>query len=292
MIYIYILITPARNEEKFLPKVIKSVINQKVQPKLWLIMDDGSTDNTPQIIKKYKNEIDWIHSIRIVRKTFEYKGVLSSSARVKKAIKHAQKLAKRKDIYYEYIGLLDADIKLKDNYFKVLLNEAIKQPKCGIISGLLHENNKRDKNTGYPRGGARLHDKNLFNDIGGYPVTASTDTVIFIKAKNRDWKLIKTGKTYGLQLRPPASSMGKWKGLIRRGEMRYYLRYHPINALLLSLKLSLEYPFYHGLAFFYGYFRSKLLKNKQTDDQEIINYFYYREYDHLKKKLNKIISSD
>ena len=59
---VYILITPAKNEEKYLLNVAESVISQTQRPVLWVIVDDGSTDNSPAIIKNLEKHHDWIQS--------------------------------------------------------------------------------------------------------------------------------------------------------------------------------------------------------------------------------------
>ena len=60
----YIVVTPCRNEEKNLPNLMQSMTAQTIKPALWVIVDDGSTDRTPEIIEKAKEKYDWIKSIR------------------------------------------------------------------------------------------------------------------------------------------------------------------------------------------------------------------------------------
>ena len=61
----YILITPAKNEEYSIPDVLQSIINQTIRPLMWIIVDDGSTDNTPKIIKDFEIKYKWIKTIRL-----------------------------------------------------------------------------------------------------------------------------------------------------------------------------------------------------------------------------------
>jgi biofilm PGA synthesis N-glycosyltransferase PgaC len=61
----YVLITPARDEAKFIEKTIKSVVTQTVLPLKWVIVSDGSTDGTDDIVKRYVAEHPWIELLRM-----------------------------------------------------------------------------------------------------------------------------------------------------------------------------------------------------------------------------------
>src|SRR5688572_8101054 len=62
----YVLISPCRDEAKFMRVTLDSVIKQTVRPALWIIVDDGSTDATPEILAKYSSEHPWI---KVVKRT-------------------------------------------------------------------------------------------------------------------------------------------------------------------------------------------------------------------------------
>ena len=102
----YIIITPVYNEEEYIEMTIKSVIKQTILPQLWLIVDDGSTDGTNDIIKKYEDKYDFIKSLRLNREeTDTYYGhrthvVLTGYKNVE-------------NMQYEFLGILDADITLE-----------------------------------------------------------------------------------------------------------------------------------------------------------------------------------
>ena len=60
----YVLVTPVRNEERFIEKTLASVCAQTLLPERWVIVDDGSNDRTPDIVKKYAREYPWIELVR------------------------------------------------------------------------------------------------------------------------------------------------------------------------------------------------------------------------------------
>jgi len=283
----YILVTPAKNEEENLPRVIKCVLAQTKKPRLWLIVDDGSTDNTYRIAKKHSELKEWIYVEKLNREKEEYDTEFGYSKVVKFGIENAMEKCQNEKINYKYVGILDADILLEKNYFELLLDKAESTKNCGIISGRLDLDGKKDFREGYPRGGAMLFHKKCLKEIGGYPITAAPDTVTNIKAKNRGWNLIKYYKAKGLQLRPPREGAGIWKGYKRKAEGRYYLNYHPVNAFLTSLYLCTKFPFYQGIAYFVGYFKSYFLNEPQTDDEEVKRFFYYESFNNLRKKIKK-----
>ena len=61
----YILVTPCKNEEESLPELARSVVNQAIKPKMWVIVDDGSTDRTPEILRDLALKHNWIQNIRL-----------------------------------------------------------------------------------------------------------------------------------------------------------------------------------------------------------------------------------
>ena len=113
----YVLITPARNEEEFIEQTIKSVIGQTVLPIRWVIVSDGSTDATNDIVKKYANAHKWIEFVLMPeRKERHFAGKV-----------HAFNAgyAKVKDLTYDIVGSLDADISFDPEYFDFMLRRRI-----------------------------------------------------------------------------------------------------------------------------------------------------------------------
>jgi len=267
--------------------VIEHILKQHLKPSLRVIVDDNSSDNTFHIIKKFADKISWIEPMKFKRESNEYDTEIGYSKVVSAGIDYAKKLAKNRGIQYNYIGILDADILLDENYFSNLVKVAEEIDKIGIISGVLYSPSKKDDKSKDPRGGARLFHKKCLEDIGGYPITAAPDTVTNIKARNRGWKLLKVENAIGTQLREPWAGISLWHGYKNKGKGRYYLCYHPVNAILTGIFLLCKFPFYPGLAFMHGYFSSFIKKEVQTEDKEIRDYFYNESLRELKHKLIK-----
>ena len=108
----YVLITPAHNEEPFIEKTIESMIHQTYPPLKWVIVDDGSTDRTPQIVREYLSQYPWIEMIQMPQRR--------DRSFVGKAGAFKAGSEKLRDLQYEIIGNVDADISFEKDHFEFL----------------------------------------------------------------------------------------------------------------------------------------------------------------------------
>src|SRR3989442_3566156 len=111
----YVLITPARNEAEFIESTIQSVVQQTLRPLRWIIVSDGSTDGTDDIIQNYTSEYPWIELVRQPERTERH------FAREVIAFNHGY--ARVSQLDYEIIGNLDADISFEPDYFAFLIRK-------------------------------------------------------------------------------------------------------------------------------------------------------------------------
>ena len=177
----YILVTPAKTRKGIFQRSQKLVIGQTVLPVLWVIVDDGSTDDTPKVIKNLESRFGWIKSIQLPPHprdiTFHYSYVC------KNGFDYAIQLCKTNAIQYDFIGLLDADTVLEASYFEKLIVEFNKNSRLGIASG--HITDMPDKEISwadvkkmnligrFPRGSGRFWRKECFFETGGYLIEPS-----------------------------------------------------------------------------------------------------------------------
>jgi len=274
----YIIVTPAKNEEENLPSTIRSIERQTVKPALWVIVDDGSTDNTPQIIEAAKKKHPWIQSIRLGEGVRDL-GMHYSSVCIS-GLNYAMEYCKRNKIEYEYIGTVDADMKLEKTYFENLIKEFRKDPKLGIASGgtwvrIKGKEIKLQLREDIPSGGHRLWRKECFEEAGGYSLTYAVDSVSNIKAKLRGWKVKRFEDYKAVQARMTGSAEGLWKGWKTEGEAMYYLGVHPLFVILRAIRYLFKKPYYIGLAFLVGYLNSYINRKEQIKDEEIKHYNRY-----------------
>lgn len=184
----YVIITPARNEEKSIRATIESVISQYALPEKWVIVSDASSDSTDSIVKQYLKTYKFIHFIRKeVRKETGFASKVSAFNIGFKAIT---------GIDYSFIGNLDADISFGPAYFDRVLKEFKYNPKLGISGGRVYEDinktfHKRKSSSSSVAGAVQLFRKQCFDQVGGYIplVNGGIDAAAEIIARSKGWEV-------------------------------------------------------------------------------------------------------
>jgi glycosyltransferase involved in cell wall biosynthesis len=256
-------------------------------------VDDGSTDETPGILEELKAKKSWIRSIRLPPRprdiTFHYSYVC------KQGFDHALEYCRENGIEYDYIGLLDADTVLEENYFGKLIDEFEKNSSLGIVSGGVYYNiggklsrEVSDKNL--PRGTGRLWRKSCFLETEGYQVEPSPDSISNTKAILRGWQLMQYVDVVEVQKRKTSAGEGLWKGYVKNGWMAYYVDKSLPMVLFNTLYYSLKSPYYTGTAYFYGYLNSAIKKEKKIRDMEIRTYYKSQNLGFLFSRISGVLS--
>jgi glycosyltransferase involved in cell wall biosynthesis len=282
----YILITPVKDEEKNLPNLSQCIIKQTYLPRAWIIVDDNCTDQTPEIIKNLKNSYNWIYSIK--KKEINEYSHLSFARSVKIGYEYAKELCKQKNIHYDYVGKIDADIKLPENYFETIIKEFENDHSLAIISGSYYDMGDRLTKPLFilddEMADERLYRKDFLDEINGFPITYSPDTVLLIYAKLRNWKFkeLQSVQCFGIR---KLDQSGNWKRMINKGYGRYFLNYHPVLVFMNALYMTTKKPYYNGIALFYGYLFGVIKKDKKINDLEVRNYFRYKRWGEVRDKI-------
>jgi glycosyltransferase involved in cell wall biosynthesis len=250
----YVIITPAHNEESFVEKTIESVINQTIKPSKWIIVDDGSTDNTLNIAKSYSQKFIFIEVLNLET---EKKRTFSSKVR---AFNHG--FEKAKNIDYDFIGNLDADVSFNSNYYERILNEFEKNPKLGIAGGDRYDfvNGKFEKvirSSNSVSGAVQLFRSKCFSDIEGYrPLDyGGIDAVAESMARFAGWEVRTFSEiTFYHYRRTGTAERHILKAYFRNGVKEYLIGYHPIFEFLRVVKKVKTKPFLIGsIVWFAGY---------------------------------------
>src|SRR4051812_32574673 len=120
----YVLITAARNESAFIERTLASVAAQTHPPERWVIMDDGSTDQTPALVAQYAEKYPWIRLVeRPARKERSFAGKAHA---VNGAFEHLQ------DVSFEIVGNLDADVSFEPDYLALVVDKFAEDPRLGV----------------------------------------------------------------------------------------------------------------------------------------------------------------
>ena len=171
----YVALTHCMNEEKLIGNTIESVLNQTVKPQSYVVVDDGSTDATPDIIKQYPVEYRRITAPKLPYKTQNLFRAFILGAN--EAIKTCPE--------WEYLFSIDADSAIPPDYVESLMKRTEADPRIGIASGVMH--GRRLFKT-RPSNGARLWKKGCWVDIGGIDPIIHFDMHAVLKANQKGWK--------------------------------------------------------------------------------------------------------
>jgi hypothetical protein len=164
----YVLMTAAHNEEAFIEKTITSILSQTVLPSRWIIVSDGSTDKTNEIVQRYADQNSFISFLKLTRppgRNFGSKGL---------ALEQGGKLLE--GVSFDFIGNLDADVALEPAYFETLIQQFERDPQLGIAAGFIYEeqngefqNRSANRVDSVPHA-AQLVRRECYESIKGYQV--------------------------------------------------------------------------------------------------------------------------
>ena len=268
----YVLVTPARNEAQFIDLTIRSMIAQTHRPLKWVIVSDGSTDGTDEIVKEYLTDHPWIVLVRMPeRKERHFAGKV-----------HAFDAGfdRVKDLDFDVIGNLDADVSFEADHFEYLLKRMAENERLGLAGAPFREGNfqydYRYSNIENVWGGCQLFRRKCFEEIGGYvPLKGGgIDHVAVLSARMRGWQT----RTFTEKVCQHHRSMGtaqhdNLKSWIRQGQKDFTLGNHPLWQACRVLYQMRHRPYIiSGLALGWGYTRSLLEHHEIPMSREIIDF--------------------
>jgi len=242
----FVIITPARNEEAFIEKVINSMIAQTLLPLKWVIVSDGSIDRTDEIVKNYLSRYQWIELLRMPEhrdRQFAAKVQCFNAG-----------LEKVKTLPYHIIGNLDADITFPPDYFEFLISKFSEQPDLGVGGTPFVEDSKqvydyKYTNIEHVSGACQLFRRECFQDIGGYkPIQGGgIDWVAVTTARMKGWKTKTfTEKVCFHHRRIGTGNNSRISSIFRQGKKDYFLGGHPLWQVLRSVYQMSRSPYIIG----------------------------------------------
>lgn len=279
----YVIITPARNEQAFIEKTIESVVKQTVLPLKWVIVNDGSTDNTGDIVRRYLAENPWIELVEFpVRKERNFAAKVFAFNAGREAAK---------DLDYEVIANLDADVSFEPDHFEFLLNEFSKDPGLGVAGTIFREaggySSDSDSFEGqnHVSGQCQVFRRKCFEEIGGYKPN---------KAGGIDWMAVTTARMIGWKTRSfrersffhhrslGTAERGRLASSFSYGEKDYYLGNHPLwEVFRVAFRMTRGIFLIEGLALGAGYVWAFITREHRPVSKELMRF-------HRKEQMRKL----
>lgn len=253
----YVLISPCRDEAEHLRRTLDSVTAQSAPPALWVVVDDGSTDDTPALLESYRARVPYL---RVVRRAD--RGGRSVGPGVVEAFYAGLETVSLDE--FDYLCKLDLDLDLPPRYFEILMDRMEKDPRLGTSSGKPYF---VDPRTGalVPEvcgdemsvGMTKFYRVACFREIGGFVRQVMWDGIDCHRCRMRGW-IAESVDDEGLRfvhLRPMGSSQkGIWTGRVRSGFGQYFMGTSPLYLLASAVFRLPRHPVLVGsIAMLWGY---------------------------------------
>ena len=228
----YVIATAAYNEEQYIENLIRSVLAQTHRPACWVIVSDGSTDRTDEIVKDYASRHEFILLQRV---TEDHPRNFVAQVH---AINRGFKRLWSRD--FDFIGNLDSDVTFGPEYFAALLSKFRADPQLGLAGGYICERRKgrfEDRSMNSPRSVAhaiQLFRRACLEQIGGgyTPMPyGGPDWHAEVNARLRGWKVQAFPELKVHHHRPTGAVAGRVRTAYREGLMDYSFGSHPCFEL-------------------------------------------------------------
>lgn len=282
----YVLITPCRNEEDYLQITIDSIANQTVLPSCWVIVDDGSTDRTPEILKAASEQYPFI---KVIQRSD--RGRRAVGAGVVEAFNDGLDAINLDD--YDYLCKLDSDLGIPPGYFEEMMKRMEADPLLGNISGKTYINTSGDKWVSERMGDenaigpAKFYRKECYLDIGGFVSQASWDGIDGHRCRMMGWiaSSVDEPEIILKHYRPQGSSQKSiWTGRKRWGRGKYFMGSSLAYVCAVSVYRAKEYPIlFGGFGIFCGYLWAMMTRAPRYTDPQYLKHFRKYEFECLLK---------
>lgn len=286
----YVLITPARNERDFIELTMKSVIGQTLRPIRWVIVSDGSTDGTDELVRQYAAQYNWIELLRMPGRAERHFGG--------KVDCFNAGYARVKELSWDVVGSLDADMTFDPDLYEFLIGKLAEDPRLGLCGAPFTEGNGtydfRFSSVEHVSGACQLFRRECFEAIGGYtPIKGGgIDVVAVLSARMKGWQT-RTFPEKTLKHHRPmgTASHAGWHARFKLGQKDYTLGRHPLWEVPRSFYQMTRQPYLvGGSALLAGYLWAMIRRVERPVSDELVRFQRQEQMKRLKKFLGSLVS--
>jgi glycosyltransferase involved in cell wall biosynthesis len=278
----YIIITPVRDEAPFIEKTITSVAQQTVLPSEWVIVDDGSTDGTSEILDRYPDKYEWI---KVIHR--ENRGNRAAGGGVIEAFYDGYSALQAEQ--WDYIVKLDGDLSFESNYFENCFKNFAADTKIGLAGGtvcIIVGGRVKVDSAGDPpfhvRGATKIYRRACWDKIKPLVKAPGWDTIDEVTANLYGWTTLTFSDLRLIQHKSTGAADGTWRDRFKNGLANYITGYHPLFVLAKCAKRAIHKPFLvESLALLAGFLSGYLNRLPQQANVEAIRYLRRQQVKHL-----------
>lgn len=267
----YAVITPVRDEQAYLASTIECVAAQTIRPAQWIIVNDGSKDDTGKIIDEYSHRYPWIRSVHR-----QDRGFRKSGGGVVDAFNDGYRMMDCPD--WEFIVKLDGDLTFNPDYFEKCFVEFERDPRLGVGGGAIcyvidGKKTFEEAPAFHVRGATKIYRKECWEQIGGLWPAPGWDTMDEVKANSLGWHTHSFRDLHLLHHRETGAADGTWRTLVKYGRANYICGYHPLFMFSKCIVRLPQKPYILGsIGLMYGFVTGYLKHIPQVDDRAAIAY--------------------
>jgi glycosyltransferase involved in cell wall biosynthesis len=288
----YVLVTAARNEQAFIALTLASVVKQSILPERWVIVDDGSTDDTAKIVAEWAARHPFVELMtRPPRSNRTFAG---------KAHAVNAGLERMRDLDFDVMGNLDADVSFDAGYMAFLMEKFAEDPQLGVAGTPFTQEHDYDSTTdsfegdSYVAGPCQLFRRQCFTEIGGYvPNPAGgVDWIAVMTARLKGWRVRSfPERRFHHHRSMGTAERGEVSALFSYGEKDYYLGGSPIWQVFRVGYRMAKRPFIvGGLALGFGYTWAAVRRVRRPVSLELMRFHRQDQMRKLKTIFRKLLS--
>lgn len=278
----YVVIMPARDEGECIAVALESLVRQVCMASMILVVDDGSTDSTPDIVRSYSQQHPFVKLL-----TRPNRGKRHPGPGVVDAFYDGVKSLD--GCIYDYLAKLDADCEFPPDYFQRILAEFEKNPKLGICGGVAcirtRTGIQQDKRpVHHVRGATKIYRKSCFMDIGGIERVLGWDMLDDFTARFKGWEAYTLDSVHYTSNRVVGGPIGLWRKWMHEGRIAYMQQHLFIYLMARSLRRFVNKPYIlGGLLIMVGYVVGSWERLPRIKNQNLIDFLRHEQREYLRK---------